>query len=272
MESFAQLEGVRLYYLEVGAGQPVLFIPGWCYGAGIFERNLPVIGRHYRAIAYDPRSHGRSEITKRGNGYGQFGRDLHTLIQELQLHNVTLIGWSLGVTTAYSYFDQFGTDNIAAFVGVDEAPKIISSAEGDWGEGPQAEICSLIEMLTTEGHQQFFTDYLRQCYEGEPDPEWSKRMSTAAARTPASVAALLLADAALRDYSETARQVASNIPMMQIIRKDWAPQASRWIEQNLPGARLEILGGHLMVHEYAGQFNSLLLDFLQSNGAGAHAP
>ena len=38
---------------------------------------------------------------------------------------------------------------------------------------------------------------------------------------------------------------------MQILRKDWADAAKRWIGINQPRARVAVLGDHLMLVEYA---------------------
>jgi len=262
-DRFVQLNGLRLYYRETGAGRPLVCIPGWCYTAEVFERNLPVLGESYRAVSYDPRSHGRSTVTQLGNSYAQFGRDLHALLDALALQDVILLGWSLGVTTAYAYFEQFGTDRVAAFISVDETPTIVLEPPDGWGEAPPAEVCGLVESLSNEtGYRGFFTDYLHHGYEGEPDPAWAERTVTAAMRTPVTVAALLMADCILRDYRETARRIDGELPILQILRQDWAEAARRWIGANQPHARVEVLGGHLMLHEHAERFNALVLDFL----------
>ena len=262
MENFININDTQIYYQENGEGQAVLFIPGWLYTTRLFERNLPVIGKAYRAIAYDPRSHGRSRITDLGNNYGQHGRDLNGLINELSLKDVILVGWSLGVTTVYSYIQQFGTANIAAFVSVDEAPGIIKQHQQDWGEGTLAEISSLVEMLSNNKYVEFFDDVLRHGFISEPDEDFAKSCISDADKTPVNIAALLIADAALRDYRELAKQIDNQIPILHILREDWSHAALAWINSNQPNAKTEVLGGHLQVYEYAESFNKLLLSFL----------
>ncbi len=256
------INNTDINYYETGHGRPVIFIPGWLYTTELFKRNLPAIGKSYRAVSYDPRSHGDSGITGHGNNYGQHGRDLFELIEQTGLQDVILVGWSLGATVAYSYMQQFGTENVAAFVSVDESPAIIRNNDQDWGEGTITEICSLVEMISTDGHMDFFQDYLKQGFTGNFDEDFSELCSDFASRVSANAAALLLADAALRDYRELARQIDRQIPLLHILREDWQEPALRWIKMNQPNAKTGVLGGHLQLYEHAELFNELLLSFL----------
>ena len=115
--------GLTLSYVEYGAGKPVIFIPGWTYTVKVFARNLPVFAEHYRVLAYDPRSHGDSSVTPDGNNYDRHGDDLNGFINRLGIEDCLLVGWSMGVSTAYSYFEKFGTDNVRGFISIDEPPR-----------------------------------------------------------------------------------------------------------------------------------------------------
>ena len=53
-------DGVRLHYLEAGAGQPLVLIPGWSQTAAIYQHQLDGLGQSYRVIALDMRDHGES--------------------------------------------------------------------------------------------------------------------------------------------------------------------------------------------------------------------
>ena len=108
MHQYVQVsDELTLRYVSIGQGQPLIFIPGWTMTADAFNRNLKPFSERFQAIAYDPRSHGRSTKLKSGNDYTQHGRDLAAFIRELGLKDVVSAVCSSGALAAYSYFEQF---------------------------------------------------------------------------------------------------------------------------------------------------------------------
>ena len=252
---------LALSYVEYGAGKPVIFIPGWTYTTKVFVRNLPAFARRYRVLAYDPRSHGDSNVTPGGNHYDQHGNDLHEFITRLGLEDCLIIGWSMGVTTTYSYFEKYGTDKASGFISVDEPPKIRKENGSDWGEGEEDELRASMDMLTTMGHLKFFENYLYHCYVEKPDPDFVRDMLSEAARTPEAIACDLLRTSFGLDYREVARRVDKEIPVMQVVREDWRSAARQWISENQPNARIYYMPAHLSFHEFAEDFNAQMLEF-----------
>jgi non-heme chloroperoxidase len=55
------------------------------------------------------------------------------VIVSLELEDVVLVGWSLGVSSVLAYIDVFGTDRLAKVVLVDGGTKLIN--DGDWELG-----------------------------------------------------------------------------------------------------------------------------------------
>ena len=255
---------LTLAYVEHGAGKPVIFIPGWTYTTKVFTRNLPAFAGRYRALAYDQRSHGDSGVTATGNDFRQHGADLHEFINHLELEDCVIAGWSFGVCTAYSYFEQFGTAGVRGFISIDEPPKIRKDSAADWGEGEADELTASLEMLTEMGHLKFFEDYLYHCYVEKPDPDFVRDMLHEAVRTPEAVACDLIRTSFDLDYREVARRIDKQIPVMQVVRKDWRTPAGQWISENQPNATTYYMPAHLSFHEFAEDFNSKALDFCNS--------
>ena len=219
--------------MEYGAGKPVIFIPGWTYTVKVFARNLPVFAEHYRALAYDPRSHGDSSVTAGGNNFKQHGIDLHEFITRLDIDDCLIAGWSFGACTAYSYFEQYGSARVRGFIGIDEPPKIRKETASDWGEGKKDELQAGMEMLTNHGHLNFFEDYLHHCYVNQPDPAFVRDMLSEAAKTPEPIACDLIKTSFDLDYREVARRIDKEIPVMQVVREDWRQAAGKWISEKL---------------------------------------
>ncbi len=253
--------GLRLYFEDVGEGLPIVCIPGWCYSTAVFERNFPELGRQYRAISFDPRSHGRSQVTDEGNDYTQHGRDLREFLEAMQLTDCVLLGWSLGVYAIYSYVEQFGISGIRAVIAVDESPKIIKQHADDWGEGAADEVKAVVDMARAD-FREFFRGYMAEGFVNHPGDALLDRFTQVATAASSSVAAALLANAAQMDFCQTASKLAVRVPVLNIVRQDWSSQAQQWIAANQPTATTKVLGKHLMFYEFSKEFNACVRDFL----------
>ena len=60
--AYASNAGARLYWEAGGSGEPLLLIQGLGWSADMWFRLLPEIERRYRAIRYDARGIGRSDV------------------------------------------------------------------------------------------------------------------------------------------------------------------------------------------------------------------
>ena len=91
--------GVRIRYVEHGAGAPVLLVHGF---TGSIERSwidtgvLPDLARDYRVVAFDLRGHGASDKPRDPHAYEEIGLDVIRLMDHLQLQRVHVVGYSLG--------------------------------------------------------------------------------------------------------------------------------------------------------------------------------
>ena len=255
-------DGARLHVETIGSGEPLVLVPGWACSTEVFDSNIPAWADHFRVIAYDPRSQGRSEQTAEGNNYDQRGRDLHGVLDAMEVESATLLGWSLGVYDILSYVRRYGTDRVRSLVLLDESMRVIKERENDWGEGNADEIAGLIGIVNSDAYLAFVREYMASGFEGEAPAELLDQLTETASALPCARAAGLLEDAVRHDFRATAAAAARLVPVMQIVRRDWADAARGWIRKHQPNARVEVLGGHLMLLEYPEEVNRLVLEFL----------
>ena len=239
---------LSLYVTEQGEGTPYLLVPGWAYSSAVFDRCAALAPRDVRLIAYDPRGHGRSPATDSGHSYAQHGEDLHALLTHLDLRDVTLLGWSLGVYDILCYLEAHGVDRVKRLILVDESPTIIKANEESWGEGSEAEVASLVQVVQ-ENFLDFFADYMREGFEGDPTPADVEHFRYLASNLTPSDAAQLLDDAIRYDFTQLLKDLGGSLPLQFIVRKEWAASAERWLsEQGLTDVvMLDVLGAHLML-------------------------
>jgi microsomal epoxide hydrolase len=114
-------DGVRLRVLEAGQGRPIVFVPGWGLSAEIFEPAMRDLEDCYRVISFDPRGQGLSD--KPLTGYGSLRRaaDIKAIVDEGQLDQVLLVGWSMGALEALRYAEQYGGAHLRGLVLIDNS-------------------------------------------------------------------------------------------------------------------------------------------------------
>src|SRR5215208_6286513 len=110
-------DGTRLFYKDWGTGEPVLFVHGWVLGADMWEYQMtPLAAQGLRCIAYDVRGAGRSEQPGHGYDPDTLAGDLAAVIQQLDLHQVTLVGHSMGSPQIARYLSRYSADRVARVV------------------------------------------------------------------------------------------------------------------------------------------------------------
>ncbi|WP_417354978.1 alpha/beta fold hydrolase [Flavobacterium sp.] len=104
-------EEVNIFYQDTGRGKPVILIHGWPLSHAMWEYQLNELPKHnIRVIAYDRRGFGMSSRPWEGYDYDTFASDLKALIEELELIDVTLVGFSMGGGEVARYLSKFNED------------------------------------------------------------------------------------------------------------------------------------------------------------------
>ena len=123
-------EETELYYYDWGTGNPVVLIHGWPLTSASWEYQANYLASNgCRVIAYDRRGFGRSEWSSDGYEYDTLAADLSVLIEDLQLTNVTLVGFSMGGGEVARYLAKYGDERIARAVFVSSVTPYLLKAE-----------------------------------------------------------------------------------------------------------------------------------------------
>lgn len=91
--------GVRIRYVEQGAGPAVLLVHGFTASietSWIDTGVLPDLARDYRVIALDLRGHGKSGKPRDPRAYDELGMDVIRLLEHLGIERAHVVGYSLG--------------------------------------------------------------------------------------------------------------------------------------------------------------------------------
>ncbi|WP_234733688.1 alpha/beta fold hydrolase [Tellurirhabdus bombi] len=108
---------VSLFYQDWGTGQPVVFIHGWPLSHEMWENQLTELPQQgLRCIAYDRRGFGKSSKPWSGYDYDTLADDLRAVLEELDLQNVTLVGFSMGGGEVARYMSKYAGDRVSKVV------------------------------------------------------------------------------------------------------------------------------------------------------------
>ena len=108
---------IDLYYEDHGSGRPVVLIHGWPLSGRSWEVQIgALIEAGHRVITYDRRGFGWSSQPWVGYDYDRFAADLDGLMCHLDLHDATLVGFSMGGGEVARYLATYGTKRVAKAV------------------------------------------------------------------------------------------------------------------------------------------------------------
>lgn len=102
-------KNVELYVKDYGEGKPVILIHGWPLSNEMWEYQIDfLVSNNYRVIAYDRRGFGKSSQPWDGYDYSTLSDDLKEIIEQLELEDATIVGFSMGGGEVVRYFSRHG--------------------------------------------------------------------------------------------------------------------------------------------------------------------
>ncbi len=95
---YANSDGVRLYYEEVGKGTPIVFVHEFADDLHSWEAQVRFFSRRYRCIAFNARGYPPSDVPKSFKQYSQAlaADDIAAVMRHLKLRKAHIIGCSMG--------------------------------------------------------------------------------------------------------------------------------------------------------------------------------
>lgn len=126
---------INIFYEDWGQGAPVVLIHGWPLDHTMWEHQAIALAEAgHRVIAYDRRGFGRSSRPWGGYDYDTLASDLNALLTELNLNNVTLVGFSMGGGEIARYIGNYGESRLArvAFISA-VTPFLLKTADNPDG-------------------------------------------------------------------------------------------------------------------------------------------
>jgi pimeloyl-ACP methyl ester carboxylesterase len=107
-------DDTSLFYTDWGDGDPVVFVHSWALNSDMWTYQVPdLVAGGLRCVAFDRRGHGRSDVPGSGYDYDTFADDLAVVVEQFDLHDVTLVGHSAGCGDVVRYMTRHGDRRVA---------------------------------------------------------------------------------------------------------------------------------------------------------------
>ncbi len=165
------INGVDLHIDDHGGtGRPVILIHGWPLSGAAWEHQVPALkDAGYRVITYDRRGFGRSGKPESGFDYDTLARDLHGVIERMDLRDVTLVGFSMGGGEVARYVGTHGTERLRSVVFASAVTPYMMKTE-DNPEGPLTEeAAEEMEGGLKSGREEFFDGFTKDFFSAGDD-------------------------------------------------------------------------------------------------------
>ncbi len=263
---------VRLHIEDSGgSGRPVVLIHGWPLSAEAWTGQIdPLRDAGYRVIAYDRRGFGRSEKPASGYDYDTLTDDTASILEDLDLKDVTLVGFSMGGGEVARYIGRHGQDRLRSVVFASAVPPYLMKTD-DNPDGPLApDKAEAMEAGLRADRDAFFDQFTKDFFSSNGDlkvTEAQRQDAITLCKQSDQTAALACMEAfAKTDFREDLKKVT--VPTL-VLHGDsdgivpFEGSGQRTLAA-IPGSQKSVIAGapHGCNVSHAEEWNNALLAFL----------
>jgi pimeloyl-ACP methyl ester carboxylesterase len=284
MPAISVKDGTSLYYEEVGAGTPVVFVHEFAGDFRTWEPQLRYFTRSHRCVTYSQRGYPPSDVPSDPNRYGQdIARDdVIAVMDALKIEKAHVVGHSMGAYTALH-------------VGMRYPQRCISivAAGCGWGSTPDIGKREAMKAMAAEAGKMFAEEDIasaaakyadapmRQAFKHK-DPrgyaEFAKMLAEHSAHGHAmTMLNLQLKRPTLWEMEANLKRI--QVPLLVIVgdEDDLCLDGSVFLKRTVPSAALLVIprAGHTVTSEEPAAFNAALAELFAAAESGrwlAHKP
>lgn len=257
--------GVEVFVQDLGEGRPVIFLAGFGLSHQVWDaqvRQLTEAG--HRAICVDLRGTGRSDKPLDGYEVERLAEDIQVVIEHLDLHAVTLVGWSFGGQVGFRVAASL-PDRVAQLILVaSNGVRASRSEEFPFGQPPEK-----LEEATISGEKKNRVsarwESIASGFHGDPDGPTLDWLVHVSLRMPSWAAVPCYHSMFRTDLIADLPRV--EMPVLQVFGSDdpvHSGRGAQWLNEHLADATIAELGGcgHFPMFEAPEAFDAALLEFV----------
>jgi non-heme chloroperoxidase len=182
---------IEIHYEDHGSGQPMVLIHGYPLDGNSWERQeRELLAAGCRCISYDRRGFGRSSQPTVGYDYDTFAADLNALLEHLDLHDVILVGFSMGTGEVTRYLGRYGSGRVRKAALLGAIPPFLLKRD-DNPEGVDGQLFEGLKAAIVNDRYAYFKQFLDNFYNVDAlapqrisEQAWQASFNVAAASSP----------------------------------------------------------------------------------------
>jgi pimeloyl-ACP methyl ester carboxylesterase len=257
----ANINGIRLAFIDEGQGLPILLVHGFPLSRAIWQPQIEALSKNFRVIAPDLRGHGESEAPAGVYNMNAFADDLVALLEERQCGPVVLAGHSMGGYISFAFYRRY-PQKVRGLV-------LFCTRAGADSEEGKAGRESLAQHAEREGAAAVAAQML---------PKMLAAATTASRPDLVAHVRQIVLATSINGLAGSLRGMAARPSAVELLPKIAAPtlviagaddliiptQEAETMAQAIPNAQLHLIAnaGHLASLENPAEVNDRLRDFL----------
>lgn len=144
-------QNVRLHVTDAGNGDIIVLIPGWPLSDEMYEYQYnDLIDNNFRVIGITLRGFGKSDKPYGAYDYGVHALDIKRVLDQLDIKDATLCGFSMGGAIAATYVSLYGTMRVIKLVLAGAATPSWTQREDFPYNIPKSDVDDLIALNNTD--------------------------------------------------------------------------------------------------------------------------
>ena len=262
-------DGVKLYYEEVGAGTPLIFVHEFAADHRSWEAQMRHFGQRYRCITYSARGYPPSDVPEKAASYSQnrAADDILAVLDHLEIEKAHVVGLSMGGFATLHFGFRHPTRALSLVVA-----GVGYGAEKEPQSRFKAEVAVVAKSLLEEGMAAFAEKYAygptRVQFENKDPRGFAEFKRALAAHSALGAANTQIGCQGERPslYDLVAEMRAMTVPTLVLTGdEDWPCLAPALLmKREIPSAALAVMPncGHTINLEEPDQFNRIVGAFV----------
>lgn len=255
---FAQLDGMRVHYLNYGRGSEALvFIHGWTCNANFWKANVPTFIGATRVIAVDLPGHGESDKPQATYSMDLFARAVDAVLQNAKVEHAVLVGHSMGAPVLRQFYRKFPA-KVRALVIVDGSLKAMGTRE---------QMSSFLEPLRKPDYLKSAEQSVTYLTNGMKNEAVRAEVKTAMLSAPQHV--MVSAFEEMLNPEVWNEPVKFTVPVLALMAANpqWDKAYEAFVRETAPSVEYQVWPGvsHFLMMDEPQKFNGTVMTFLKRN-------
>ncbi|MGY4417786.1 pimeloyl-ACP methyl ester carboxylesterase [Bradyrhizobium sp. JR6.1] len=262
----AEANGIDIAYRVQGSGPPLVLVMGYRLSSAAWPAAfVDMLARQFTLVTFDNRGTGQSEKPVHGYALANMARDIHALLNILNLGRVHLLGYSMGGAIAQEFVRQF-PERVRCLI---LCATMCGGVHATYANAPVVRVMRDLDGLSPEqvARQIWKVTYAPAYLTGNRDAATEQMRREIALPTPLHAADLQFQAFAEFDGSRALGDIrCPTLVLTGDLDQLIPPQNSLMMAKRIPKARLIVLpeGGHRVLWERTEECIHHIVAFLAS--------